>query len=60
MPSSNNPKQRVKQTVGASRFVDTKGHLEVWFASDSPTKSFDNIDKVCELLEYQGLINFLV
>jgi len=56
MASSSNPKKRLKQTMGVGRFVDTRGHLEAWFASDSPTKSSNNIGKY--LKEYsRNIIN---
>jgi len=54
MVSSSNPKERVKQNVGTGKVVDTRGHLEAWFASDSPTKSSNSIDK--HLKEYNKKI----
>jgi len=33
MASSSNLKKRVKETVSVGRHIDTRGHLEVWFAS---------------------------
>jgi len=43
--SSSNPKKRVKQIVSSTRFVDTRGHLEGWFASVHDLESVESIDK---------------
>jgi len=32
MASSSNQKKRIKQTMSSGRFIDTRGHLESWFA----------------------------
>jgi len=44
MASSNNSKKRIKQIVSGPRFVNTRGHLKAWFASESEETSNKSID----------------